>query len=90
MAREMASVPTLPGGSGPAALWDSKSFNVSLRFVSLPRAQFRDGERFLITMNRSVLAFSLHSAQTDISGLDLTSEMLAVGICVTLLTKALG
>ena len=35
-------------------------------------------------------AFPLHSAQSGISGLDLTSEMLAVSIYMTFLSKALG
>lgn len=40
-------------------------------------------------MNCSLLAVSLQSAQTDISGLDLISEKLVIGIYVTLLNKVL-
>ena len=44
----------------------------------------------LNTMNCCIPAFPLQSAQSGISGLDLTYEMVAVGIYVTFLSKALG
>lgn len=47
-------------------------------------------EPLLKTITCSVLTFPLHSAQADISRLDLISEMLLGGIYVALLNKALG
>lgn len=47
-------------------------------------------EPLIKTITCSVLAFPLHSAQADISRLDLISETLLRGIYVALLNRALG